>query len=127
MELTAMVTVLALAQFIFFGIRVGQMRAKHSVSAPAITGDPEFMRMFRVHQNTMEQLVVFIPALWIFIHFWEPKWGAAIGLIYIASRQIYYLGYMKDPKARGRGFGLGFATLAVLLVGVLAGAVKTML
>ncbi len=127
MELAAIITVLALAQYLFFGFRVGQLRGKHGVSAPDIIGDPEFMRMFRIHQNTMEQLVVFVPALWIFIQFWDPKWGAAIGLIFIASRQIYYLGYLKDPKARGSGFGLGFVTLLVLLVGVLAGAVMKML
>ena len=123
MELVAIITVLALMQFVYFGVRVGQMRAKHGVKAPEMTGDPEFMRMFRIHQNTMEQLVVFVPALWIFAHYWDPKWGAAIGLIYIASRFVYYLGYLKDPKDRGRGFGIGFVMTAVLLVGSIAGAV----
>ncbi len=127
MDLVAIIIVLALMQFVYFGIRVGQMRAKHGVKAPEMTGDPEFMRMFRIHQNTMEQLVVFIPALWIFVQYWEPKWGAAIGLIYIASRFVYYLGYLKDPKDRGRGFGIGFVTIAVLMVGGLAGAVMKML
>ncbi len=126
MELVAIITVLALMQFVYFGIRVGQMRAKHGVKAPEMTGDPEFMRMFRIHQNTMEQLVVFVPALWIFAHYWDPKWGAAIGLIYIASRFVYYLGYLKDPKDRGRGFGIGFVTITVLLVGGLVGAVMKM-
>ncbi len=127
MELVAIITVLALMQFIFFGMRVGQMRGKHGVKAPDMTGDPEFMRMFRIHQNTMEQLVVFVPALWIFAHYWDAKWGAAIGLIYIASRFVYYLGYLKDPKDRGRGFGIGFVTTAVLMIGGLVGAVMQML
>jgi glutathione S-transferase len=127
MELVVIITALALIQFTFFGIRVGQLRVKHGVSAPDTIGDPEFMRMFRVHQNTMEQLVVFLPVLWMFIQYWNPSWGAALGLIFIASRQVYYLGYLKDPKARGKGFGLGFAVIAVLLVGGVAGAVMAML
>ena len=127
MELVAIITVLALMQFVYFGIRVGQMRGIHEVKAPDMTGNPEFMRMFRIHQNTMEQLVVFVPALWIFAHYWDPKWGAAIGVIYIASRFVYYLGYLKDPKDRGRGFGIGFVAITVLLVGAIAGAVMKMM
>ena len=127
MEMVAIITALALAQFIFFGFLVGRMRAKHGVSAPETVGDPEFMRMFRIHQNTMEQLVVFVPSLWIYAYFQDPKWGAGIGLIYIATRFVYYLDYLKDPKARGRGFGIGFVTIAVLLLGGAAGAIKTML
>ncbi len=126
MELVAIITMLALLQFVYFGIQTGKMRAKHGVKAPDIIGDPEFMRMFRVHQNTMEQLIVFIPALWIFSHYFDPKWGAAIGLIYIASRFVYFLGYLKDPAARGKGFGIGFATLMVLTVGSIVGAVMKM-
>ena len=127
MEMVAIITALALIQFVLFGILVGRMRAKHGVSAPEIVGDPEFMRTFRIHQNTMEQLVVFVPSLWMFAHFSDPKWGAGIGLIYIASRFVYYLDYLKDPKARGRGFGIGFVAIAVLLGGGVAGAIKTML
>ena len=127
MEMVAIITALALIQFVFFGIQVGRMRAKHGVSAPEIVGDPEFMRMFRIHQNTMEQLVVFVPSLWMFAHFSNPKWGAGIRLIYIATRFVYYLDYLKDPRARGRGFGIGFVAIAVLLVGGTAGAIKTVL
>ena len=127
MELVAIITALALIQFVYFGIQVGRMREKHSVSAPEIVGDPEFMRMFRIHQNTMEQLVVFIPSLWIFAYFLDPKSGAGIGLIFIATRFVYYLDYLKEPKSRGRGFGIGFVTIAVLLVGGAGGAIKHML
>lgn len=127
MELVVIIAALALFQFMFFGFRVGTMRAKHGVTAPDTIGDPEFMRMFRVHQNTMEQLVVFLPLLWMFTQYWNPAWGAALGLIFVASRQIYFLGYLKEPKTRGKGFGLGFTVLILLLVGTIAGAVMAML
>jgi hypothetical protein len=63
MEAVAIVTILALGQFVLFSIQVGSMRVKHGIKAPAVTGHPNFERMFRIQQNTMEQLVAFIPAI----------------------------------------------------------------
>jgi glutathione S-transferase len=93
-EYTAIVTLLALMQFMLFSIQVGSMRVKHGVKAPAIAGHPEFERMFRVQQNTMEQLVVFVPALWIFAYLVNPLWGAGIGLLFIIGRFVYRAAYL---------------------------------
>jgi len=116
MQAVAIVTILALAQFILFSIQVGSMRGKHGVKAPAVTGHPEFERMFRVQQNTMEQLVAFIPALWIYAYLVNPYWGAAMGLVFIVGRFIYRASYVKDPASRELGFTLTFLPTAVLLV-----------
>jgi len=115
MEAVAIVTILALGQFILFSIQVGSMRGQHGVKAPAIAGHPEFERMFRVQQNTMEQLVAFVPALWIFAYLVNPLWGAGIGLVFIIGRFIYRSSYIKDPDARGMGFTVTFIPTAVML------------
>ena len=125
MEALAIVTILALAQFILFSIQVGSMRGKHKVTAPAISGNTEFERMFRIQQNTMEQLVVFIPALWIFGHFVNPLWGAGFGLVFIAGRFIYRAAYLKDPGGRGPGFTITFLPTAVMLTWSLLALVRT--
>lgn len=122
MTAVAIVAVLALAQFYVFSIQVGQMRGKHGVSAPAITGAPEFERMFRVQQNTMEQLVIFIPSLWMFAYFASPLWAAGLGLIYIVGRFIYKSQYLKDPAGRQLGFTMGIIPITILLVGSLIAA-----
>ena len=116
MEATVIITILALAQFMLFSIQVGSMRGKHGVKAPATAGHPEFERMFRVQQNTMEQLVVFIPTLWIYGYLVNWFWGAAIGLVFIVGRFIYRASYVKDPDSRGLGFTLTFLPTAVMLV-----------
>ena len=36
---------------------VGKARARHGIEAPATTGNPEFERVFRAHQNTLEATV----------------------------------------------------------------------
>ena len=116
MEAVAIVTILALAQFVFFSIQVGSMRGKHEIKAPATSGHPEFERMFRIQQNTMEQLVAFIPALWMFAYFVNPLWGAGLGVVFIVGRFIYRSSYLKDPGSRGSGFTITFLPTAVMLV-----------
>ena len=123
MEAVAIVTIIALAQYVFFAIQVGAMRAKHGVSAPAVTGHQEFEHRFRIQQNTMEQLVAFIPALWIFAWLVNPLWGAGFGVVFIIGRFIYWSSYRKDPASRGAGFTITFLPTVVMLVWSLIDAV----
>ena len=116
MEATVIVTFLVLTQYVLFGIQVGGMRAKHGVKGPATTGHEEFERMHRVHQNTLEQLVVFLPALWIHAYYADPLWGAAFGLLFIAGRFLYRAAYVRDPGSRGPGFTLTFISYAALMI-----------
>ena len=116
------VTALALLQFIVFGMQVGRARGKYGVQAPAVTGNEIFERHFRVQQNTLEQLIVFLPGLYLFAHYFNPLWGAGLGVIYLIGRQVYSASYVKDPKTRSAGFGLTFLPTVVLIVGALIGA-----
>lgn len=127
MEAVAIVTILALMQFYWFGIEVGKMRGKHECKAPAITGAPEFERMFRVQQNTMEQLVMFIPALWLYANLVNPLWAAGFGAVYLIGRAIYRVGYVNDPKKRSMGFMVSNLPTAVMMIWVLVAAVRNML
>jgi len=122
MEAVAIITVLALLQFYWFGFEVGKMRVKHQCKAPAITGAPEFERMFRVQQNTMEQLVMFIPALWLYAELVNPLWGVGMGMIYLVGRFIYRVSYVKDPATRSAGFTISSLPIAVMLFWVLVDA-----
>lgn len=123
MELVAIVTLLALIQYIVLGVRVGQARMRYGIEAPATSGHPMFERHFRVHQNTLEQLVVFIPALWLFSAFVRPWLAALLGLGFIAGRFVYERGYLADPKDRETGAIITMATSGILLLGALVGAV----
>lgn len=123
MEPVAVVTVLMLVQFFSFAILVGRARVQHDIKPPAVTGNEMFERYFRIHQNTMEQLVVVLPALWLFAWYVEPWSAAAMGLLFIAGRWIYCSSYAKDPAKRGMGFGIGNLAQTVLLLGALIGPV----
>ena len=126
MEATVIVTFLALGQYVLFGVQVGSMRGKHGIKAPAQTGHPEFERMSRVHLNTMEQLVLFLPALWIHAYYANPLYGAVVGMVYVAGRFVYRAEYLKDPDSRGLGFTMSFIPSATLLIWALVAAIMNM-
>lgn len=127
MELIAIVTVLALLQTFVFAFQVGQARVKYSVDAPATSGSDEFDRVFRIHQNTIEQMVIFVPSLWMFGSYVDEEIGAGIGLVFIIARLIYRSSYRSNPKSRGTGFSIGALSMMILLVGGLIGAVISLL
>jgi glutathione S-transferase len=123
MAYLAIVTLLALIEFLAFGILVGRARGKYGIKAPATSGHPVFDRTFRVHQNTQEQLVIFLPALWLFGQLLSPSWGAAIGLVFVVGRALYAAGYIADPEKRGYGFLIGGVANLMLILGALYAAI----
>lgn len=119
MDWVVIIIVLALLQFIGFGAIVGWARAKHQVAAPATTGPAEFERIFRVHMNTLEQLVVFVPAIWLFAQLVSPRWAFILGAVYLGGRFIYFFSYVRNPKSRSLGFALTSLPFMIMLAGVL--------
>ena len=125
--LTGLVTILCLFIFLWMAIKTGQSRMKHETPAPAMQGPDELMRVIRVHGNTMEGLMMFFPALWLFAFLWGDLWAGMIGVIYPISRIIYARGYYTEAGKRSLGFTIGFLSTVVLLVGSLIGLVMAAL
>ena len=126
MEYVAIVLVLVLLQYSFFAFRVGTARGKYEVHAPAVTGHEIFERYYRVQQNTLEQLIIFVPGLFLFANYVHALTAAGLGALFFVGRLIYYKSYIADPKSRGLGFILSFLPAHVLLLGALVGAVMKM-
>ncbi len=121
--LTAIVVVLSLFVYIWVMMKVGAARAKYNVHAPAVDGPVEFQRVFRVHMNTLEQLVVFLPALAIFAAAWGDLPTAIIAIFWPLGRVLYAVRYYLSADKRGPGFGISFLSSLILLIGGLLGAV----
>jgi uncharacterized MAPEG superfamily protein len=126
MDIVHVVIALALVQFFIFGGLVGRARALSGIDAPAMAGDPIFERYNRVHYNTMEQLVIFIPGMLLFGAYVNAMSAAILGLIFILGRTVYFRAYIADPAKRGPGFGLTMFPTSVLLLGGLGGALWSM-
>jgi uncharacterized MAPEG superfamily protein len=121
-----LVTFLALAQYLVFGTLVGRARGQYGVKAPATTGNELFERHYRVQMNTLELLVVFVPALWMAAKFWSPAAMAAIGAVYLIGRILYQRSYTRAPAQRTLGFMLSIVPVSVLLVAACVGAVRAL-
>ena len=120
------VTALAILQFLVFGFRVGRARGTYKVPAPAIAGHEVFERLFRVQQNTLEQLIAFLPGLYLYAHYWGPYLAAGLGAVYLIGRELYAHSYVKDPAKREMGFTLTALPVMILLLGGLVGAVRAL-
>jgi len=98
-----------------------------TIAAPATTGHPVFERLFRVQMNTLEQLIIFVPAILLFARYVHPLVAAALGLVFILGRWLYFRAYVRDPKRRGTGFLIAVIPNSLLLLGGLIGALITLI
>lgn len=125
MKFTALVTLVAVVQTFFLSSRVGLARGKLGIEAPATTGKPEFDKAFRIHMNTVEQLVLFVPMLWLAASVVGDVWAAAVGSIWIVGRVVYASGYRKDVAKRAPGMLMTVFPTAVLAVITVWGIIQS--
>jgi glutathione S-transferase len=120
-HLAAIDTLLAIVLMIALTMRTGRMRIVHKIQAPATSGHPEFERAYRTHQNTVENFVLYVPALWIASVFYGGSIPFYIGLLWIIGRIAYAIGYaQQNAELRGPGFlASGLSALALIVLGAM--------
>lgn len=94
---------------------VGNARRKTGVKAPATTGHVDFERAFRTQMNTVEQALMFYPALWLCSSYFSIRWAWTLGALWVLGRVVYALGYLAAADKRGVGFMVGFLAQSLLL------------
>src|ERR1700761_8225020 len=120
---TALVTCLALLAYMFSLVLVSRARAKFGVKLPAISGNPDFERVFRAQMNTLEWLPLFLPSLWLFAIYIGDGIAGAIGAVWVIGRILYVLGYAKAVEKRGPGFAIQALATIALWVGAIGAIV----
>jgi hypothetical protein len=126
MNIAYLAILLILVEYSLFGAMVAVARSRYKVAAPAISGHPDFERYFRVQQNTLEQLILLIPALWIFAATLSPLWAALLGFAFVVCRAWYAWGYYRSAAGRHWGFTFGAWAMGGLLVGAFIGVVRNL-
>ena len=115
----ALVTLLAALVYFWTAITVARTRARVGIYAPATSGDPTLERTIRAHVNTLEWFPIFLPSLWLFAIYWSAHVAAALGLVWIVGRVIYFLGYTAAAEKRRPGFFIQGVAAFILLLGAL--------
>ena len=125
--LTGLVTLFCLLVLFWVTVMVGRARGKHGVKVPEMSGPEPFMYAVRVHLNTLEGLVLFLPALWLFAVTVSDMYAAIAGVFYPIGRIAYALGYYKEPSKREIGFTIGLLSTLACLIGTGYGLIITLM
>jgi len=124
---TAAATLLVLLLHLVLTNVVGRARTKYGIKAPAVTGNEHFERAYRVQMNTVEQMVFFLPALWLYALLVSDKGAAVSGLIWVIGRAVYAVSYLADPAKRGPGIVISMLAQLGLWLGAVYGVVRAMI
>lgn len=123
LQWTAWATLAALLTYFWMIRNVGLMRMKLGIKAPEMNGPTEFLSVQRVQANTVEQMLLFFPSLWMCAVFLGDKWAAAGGVLWVVGRLMYAQAYYRDPSKRGPGFSLTVAASFLLMSGTVVGLI----
>lgn len=120
---TSIVSLLAVALYFFLATRVALARGRFNVTLPATSGNADFERVFRVHMNTLEWMPTFLVPLWLCAIYLNDIVAAALGVVWIGGRVLYFTGYSKAVRQRLPGFFVQAAACALLFIAALVGIV----
>ncbi|MBD8898140.1 MAPEG family protein [Rhodanobacter sp. DHG33] len=126
-QLPALVVLLAVLLQFGTMFAVGSARGKYGIKAPAVTGHPDFERAYRVQMNTLEAVLLFLPTLWVAVHYGYGGWAGVAGLVWFVGRAWYAVAYLQDAARRGGGFVLGMLGWGAVLLMALVGLVRALL
>ncbi len=121
---TPTVALLAIALYFFFATRVAVARGKFGVRHPAITGNEDFERVFRAHVNTLEWMPTFLVPLFLCAFYLSDAGAAALGVVWIAGRIVYFYGYSRAAEKRLPGFFIQAMVCFLLFLAAAAGVLR---
>jgi glutathione S-transferase len=118
---TSSITLLTVSLMFACMFNVGIARGKYQVKAPAVTGHELFERAYRIQLNTIENVLLFLPALWLFALQIGDQSAGVLGVIWLIARVWFAISYQVNPAKRGPGFLISILVVAGLWVGAAYG------
>ena len=118
---TSFITLLTILLMFGLTFNVGRARGKFQVRAPAVSGHEHFERAYRIQLNTIENVLMFLPALWLYAIFIGDKGAGDSGVIWLIARAWYAIAYQLNPAKRGFAFLISILVVAGLWTGAAYG------
>ena len=119
---SAAVSVAACVLLMALAFRAGMSRMSGDgvkVLETYTTKNEKFIIANRIHLNTLENVVVFLPLLWIATLYGSPVIAASIGGVWLFARITFAIMYTKDPSKRAPAFITSFfCHVALVLLSV---------
>ncbi|XP_023982454.2 LOW QUALITY PROTEIN: microsomal glutathione S-transferase 2 [Physeter macrocephalus] len=109
-------SVLSACQQSYFALQVRKTRSKYKVTPPAVSGSPEFERIFHAQTNCVEFYPIFMITLWTAGWYFNQVFDTCLSLVYIYVCHQYFWGYSEAAKKRITVFRLSLGVLALLTV-----------
>lgn len=122
---TAFITLMDMVLYFAVTFNVGRARSRFKVKAPNTDGPEEFLRVFRVQMNTLEQMAQHLPLLWIAAFAMDDVFAALLGLVWFFGRTLYAIRYYQKANRRTKGFVIAMTANIGLLIGAIAGTVAS--
>lgn len=121
---TPAVSLIVVALYFAFAVRVARARGRFDVPLPATAGHPDFERIYRAHVNMLEWMPIFLVPLWLAALYLSDIAAATLGLVWIGGRIWYGIGYGVAVEKRLPGFFVQSMACAALFVCSIIGIVR---
>ena len=132
--LTSLITLALVALGLRLAFHVGKARFNFAdpltnpalFHSPEIYSDRNFLIAYRNQMNFLENLILFLPAIWIFACGVSDGLAALIGLGYVLGRVLYARNYPRD-YTHARGFQIASVCFLLLLIGAASSTIYSLI
>jgi len=116
---TALATLLVLLVYAALTAVVSRARTVYGVAAPAVSGNLDFERRYRVQMNTLEQMPILLPLLWLSAAAVGDIWAAIGAVVWSIGRVVYARAYYAEAAKRELGYVISAIPILAMFVAVI--------
>ena len=118
-----LITIITLFIYQILSLNVSRSRFQNKIPAPITVGNLNFERAYRTHLNFLENMVIFLPLVWICSSFGNNIFYLLSCVFWIIGRVVFSISYIKDLdlKIKIAANAVAITSIFVLLIMIFIG------